>query len=298
MNHPSTFDEEQAALRASCWVYACTRDALELLGTQRRWCLGRLTEVALGADGTARATPADAGGAPLVAQSCGRFVFVREEGSAVPALEIFLGRYAALLRAVSAEAGTLQYEHRLEIAANWKHCVEITLDDYHVDRVHPTTFGPFAARPPHLFYMRDGLHSSMLVRRDGTWQFASFWDECERGAYDFTGYKIHFFFPALVMVTGRDHVYLQHIEARDGRSTTCRTSISSRAGLRLAMTDATPFWGVTCVVNQEDAWVCEHLESRGEQARRHDLLGRTERRIAWFREALAGHRAAFEILEP
>jgi hypothetical protein len=66
---------------------------------------------------------------------CGRFIFVRltKEG---PALDDYLGEYAALLRHCTDNFGDAYHIHAEDWACNWKAGIEITLEGYHVPTVH------------------------------------------------------------------------------------------------------------------------------------------------------------------
>lgn len=89
---------------------------------------------------------------------CGQFIFIR--GNEVgPNLRVSLGEtfddLAALSKALGNEVDTFVSEYD----ANWKVCVENTLDDYHGQFVHPTTFHPMLSGE--FFYSYEG-HQSMM----------------------------------------------------------------------------------------------------------------------------------------
>lgn len=129
----------------------------------------------------------------------GRFVFVALRESAPP-IETFLGRYGALLEAVSHRMGGLRHRWNGLTKANWKLSYEVTLDDYHVSFVHPSTLGATPAPAENLFYDREGHHSHLFGRRDADWTFAAFWEDVANRNFDFTGYKVHHLFPNLLLV--------------------------------------------------------------------------------------------------
>lgn len=72
-------------------------------------------------------------------ETCGRFVFVARDPDAPP-LEMFLGKFAPLLRELSGYIGAETHFGGIAHAANWKLLVENVLECYHCATVHPETF--------------------------------------------------------------------------------------------------------------------------------------------------------------
>ncbi len=87
---------------------------------------------------------------------CGRFVFVRIAPDG-PNLAEYLGEYATVLEHLS-EAFPIAFDEAImPWACNWKHALEVVLEVYHVDAVHPESFGQFAGQGWDCSYV--GRHS-------------------------------------------------------------------------------------------------------------------------------------------
>ena len=73
-------------------------------------------------------------------EHCGEFVFVRERLSEGLSLSEHLGDLFPILASLSAGIGDRIDRNEMTIKANWKICVENTLESYHVGFVHTNTF--------------------------------------------------------------------------------------------------------------------------------------------------------------
>ncbi len=92
-------------------------------------------------------------------EHCGQFVFVRGN-AAGQGLEATLGsKTFSELEVLSNSMGLEIDTFVSEYGANWKICVENTLDEYHAQFVHPTTFRPMLAG--RFLYTYDGDQSKM-----------------------------------------------------------------------------------------------------------------------------------------
>ena len=220
-------------------------------------------------------------------EAIGRFVFATLSASA-PSIGDYLGAYADVFRTLDRSFGALLHRESSPVAANWKRHVEITLDDYHLASVHPTTFGPFADLPVERFYyQRDGAHSCYLRRRDPHWTFGSFWEGVRAGTEDRTGYKIFNCFPNFLIMSSADM---------------CVVSVTSPVAEARSLVDLYLFtWHdrgltpdeeralieFTVTVFHEDRIACERWETSVASLARPPVIGRLEERIAWFRASYA-----------
>src|SRR5262249_1099811 len=77
-----------------------------------------------------------------------------------------------------------------DVAANWRLCMHITLDDYHAVAVHPTTFGRggYLTRAD-MSYFRFGLHSAFLTTPKPD-AFAAMRAGCQAGTFQPACYTI------------------------------------------------------------------------------------------------------------
>jgi phenylpropionate dioxygenase-like ring-hydroxylating dioxygenase large terminal subunit len=212
-------------------------------------------------------------------ETIGRFMFAAI--GAAPALADYLGPYADVYRAVDAALGALIVRDSVELAAHWSRHVEISLDDYHLDTIHPTTFGARSAAPVHEFvYRRDQRHSCYLRRRDPAWSFDAFWTDVHTGVMDQTGYKIFNVFPGIVLATMRDAVVASAVAPMTATRTRLDSYVLRWAGAPAEGTEeiATYFARVFA----EDREACERWQQGSPRA---GVLGRLEERVGWFRAA-------------
>lgn len=151
---------------------------------------------------------------PLVrVEAVGRFVFATWSPTA-PTLRDYLGALHDVYASASAVLGPCIYRESAPLAASWKLHVEISLDDYHIESVHPTTFGAAQPLQPHnVVYQRAGLHSWYLKRRDANWSFDGFWRDVREGRLDRAGYKIFNPFPGGLFAVMREGCFATSVTA-------------------------------------------------------------------------------------
>jgi choline monooxygenase len=214
----------------------------------------------------------------------GTMVFVALD-DAVPPLDQYLGRFATLLRAATSRMGACRHRWSGETKANWKLCYEVTLDDYHVQFVHPESIGKTAIPAWGFLYEREGPHSHMLRRRTADWTFPGFWDNLDRNEYEYAGYKIHHLFPTTFLVATREALLI--------------SSFSPLAPGRTAMDDRVfeltnnplddAFWEEAArnqrQVSDEDRRISEAQQEVIADFARPATFGALEQRVAWFHEA-------------
>jgi len=217
-------------------------------------------------------------------ETCGTMVFAAL-ADAVPPLEDYLDRCAPLIRAVTAQAGTSRHRWTGENAANWKLCYEVTLDDYHVQFVHPQSIGETAIPAWGFVYERDGLHSHMLRRRTPDWTFPGFWENLARGEYEYAGYKIHHLFPNTFIVAMREAVLMTTLSPIDET----RTRVDDRIFELTGNPQDDAFWDTAArtqrQVSGEDRDISEAQQQAVAALARPATFGALEQRVAWFHEA-------------
>jgi choline monooxygenase len=218
-------------------------------------------------------------------ETVGRFVFVTLSAGSAPVRD-YLGAYAALFSAVSGQMGEAFFHDVSPTRANWKLCVEITLDDYHPQVLHPTTLGAGEPlKPFQCYYRRDGIHSCLLKRRDADWTFESYWSDLGAGLVDRTGYKIHHVFPNVLLSFMKDWVILSRYEPEGPGTTRVETT-------QCAWSDEVPTRETTRALTEqsktfleEDRSAVQALHGMLEQKTRADTLGALEERIVWFHDS-------------
>lgn len=245
---------------------------------------------------------------PVEVATCGVLVFGRfaSEGHS-EALEASLGDAFPILEGI---CNPKRAPRRITtpIAANWKLVYHITLDDYHLVAVHPSTFGKDGYLPLEApRYYRLGQHSAYFYGGDDD-AVSQMADECRRGEYHPAGYRIFQLFPNLLLLhvdAGLNwHVILQQYVpvAHDrsvSRSWFFRVPFEPvdrswvHGLLRRVAAPFVPFvlpFFIRKIFHEDNA-ICEGIQSVAGQITGYPILGRHEERIAWFEEVYAAAMA-------
>lgn len=190
-----------------------------------------------------------------------------------------------------------------EVDAHWKLLMNISLDDYHIVAVHPTSFGKAGYLPPDIIhYAHFNTHSAYLPGGSpGTLEAIA--AACREGSYLPERYRIFQFFPGLIvaLIKAMDYmgdsywfVLFQHLEPIGPgrtRSTTRTVPLPFRrkAGrVRTTIRAMTMPWmrlgfRINAVrIHGEDNAACEQLQRIASQAGAQPILSRQEARVGWF----------------
>lgn len=239
----------------------------------------------------------------------GGFLFGRftpPEGG--PDIQTWLGPAYAVLTHISGwlsrPAGGLD----CAVASHWRPVMEISLDDYHLVAVHPTTFGKGGYIPADgVHYERFGAHSAFFRNGDAS-SLLNMVAECEAGTFLPQRYRIIQLFPKLIIsfahalnYLGEGYWYMivQDIvpEAHNKTRTRMRffriPHVPGASALRRALrwlawiSVDRIFRFFARRVHLEDNAACAELQS----VARHDdappRLALHEQRIGWFEMSLA-----------
>jgi len=237
---------------------------------------------------------------------CGEMIFVRfpPEGGG-EGLREFLAEGYPILEAMAAPDRPAT-RFTLNIDAHWKFSHHISLDDYHIVAVHPTTFGKDGHLKPEVVkYHRFGRHSAFLAtEEEGRWQYML--DTCGKGPYRPSHYAIFNIFPnALVSLSntvrlfGVDNWYVTIIRYRAVSRARSQAHVwmfkapfppeeTALSRLTRPLVDRVLPPIVARVVRKimgEDNDVCEGQQRHAGQVRGEQKLSAYERRIGWFEEA-------------
>lgn len=220
---------------------------------------------------------------PVCVASAGKFVFVAVSDT-VPPLAEYLGRYAHLLELWSGRTSGIRDRWHGTTKANWKLPYEVTLDEYHVNFVHATSFRDVAIPVWGCVYEQEGVHSHLLRRRTADWSFENFWSGVASGEYEFAGYKVHHFFPNMFVVVARHMLLITHfIPVAAGETEHHDTML---AGTEFEVDDAT--WDETVASQRtiagEDRTISEAQQSVMGQYRNAPTFGALEERVRWFHQ--------------
>jgi phenylpropionate dioxygenase-like ring-hydroxylating dioxygenase large terminal subunit len=230
--------------------------------------------------------------------TCGSLVFARlsADGERV-GLRDYLGPAAPILSLFTTGA-TPASSSAYEINANWRLSVHMTLDDYHLVAVHPSTFGKDGYLKGDLpRYYRFGPHSAYFTE-GGPSELETMSKACADGAYRPGGYRIFSLFPNLtvIQITAMFHWYivvLVHEPVAKDRAL-IRSAFFEAPFVRdksrfssLLNSIQRPFRNFFFDfyfrrILREDNQVCEKHQRFVGQSRALPKLGAHEERIAWF----------------
>ena len=240
---------------------------------------------------------------PVEVETCGSLVFGRfaPEGGG-ETLEHYLGDAFPIIDTIT-KTSEPPHTHGPPVAAHWKLCVQITLDDYHIVAVHHK---PHYHSDSDLQYPRFGMHSGHFTGHADTLE--SMAAACRAGTYRPDHYRIFNIFPNLAVSLFRasfknePHWYFniqQFVPVAPGK---CEhrgwfhraefLPVEGSALEKLAQpwvervrARAVRFYQDRTA--REDHEVCERLQRVARQIEGWPILGSQETRIGWFEEAYA-----------
>lgn len=238
---------------------------------------------------------------------CGPMIFGRFPGGPDTPLKEWLGDGWDILTHLTAGTRPLTRIDTL-VKAHWKLLIEISLDDYHLVAVHPTTFGKSGYLPTEILrYVHFGAHSAYIPDGDAA-ALGTLASQCRDGSYRARRYRIFQFFPNLIVAVARAIDYLgdsywylvvQHLvpEAHDRTRSTFRIFPLPFARpapplRRLIRAWTQPFMVRSFTyfarrVQKEDSEACEKLQTVVGQAGGEQTLALQEARIGWFEQDYA-----------
>lgn len=244
---------------------------------------------------------------PVEIAACGGLLFGRFPSDAHRgSLAGFLGDTAPLVETLC-PAGMRAHAVSGQVRANWKFLTHISLDDYHIVAVHPSTFGRHGyLKRASVSYARMGLHS-LFTTEEGEDPVARILAACRAGTYRPVDYVIVNLFPSLglsqfhaVDLFGRSYYYLLAF-----RYVPLGPGLSRMEGWLLPAPGSAPRAGALGALDRlaqaatsrvvrhyvrrvqaEDHAVCEGLQTMaGEMDAAQRLSPAFEARIGWFEEA-------------
>ena len=231
---------------------------------------------------------------------CGQFVFGRfPSDGVVEPLEACLGPGFKILEAMSAGShGSTDRTHLL--ASNWRFFSHLTMDDYHLAAVHPTTSGRnnYYLKPDDLDYHRFGLHS-LYLWGDHALTLDGLARDCANGDWRSESYFILSVFPNLIISHAASvdrYIFVSHLTplAPDRTRLTSRIypldrplSVRGKWIRRFAPLAWAAGWVVRRIsrrVLMEDIVAAGRLQETAAQMDVFPMLGAYEERLGWFEE--------------
>ena len=254
------------------------------------------------------ATPKDIGAAltPVEVATCGPLIFGRFRAAGDDeTLEDFLGAGFAVIEALWSIPEATHVMTR-EVKANWRLCVHITVEEYHVPSVHLPYWGRAGyLRRENIGYFRFGRHSAYITHPDSD-GFTRMVAECRARTWRSANYRVLHIFPGFAVSharADREHWYVSAMQflplAPDRTLVRYWSRLSpfpsaveppwydrwlDRFGLMRRLRDRVVAY-YTEKINAQDTGVCEKLQTIASQNGVAPILGRLEERIGWFEDA-------------
>jgi phenylpropionate dioxygenase-like ring-hydroxylating dioxygenase large terminal subunit len=237
---------------------------------------------------------------------CGGLVFARfPSDRPQPDLREYLGSSFDIVEALTAPS-QYQKTFKTDVKANWRLLAHISLDDYHIVAVHPTTFGQSGyLAPGEVSYFRDGLHSAYFSGKSPG-NIADMATACRLRSYVPERYRTLHLFPNLILshthilsfagvsvwyvivlfyiptAAGRTelHVFFQPSPFSSRGTGVRRLAHDMFEGIRSRIVDY-----YTRNVIAEDNIACEKLQENACKQNGKIYLAAQEQRIAWFEDS-------------
>jgi phenylpropionate dioxygenase-like ring-hydroxylating dioxygenase large terminal subunit len=260
-------------------------------------------------------TPKEMGAAltPVEVATCGPLIFGRFRAAGDDEmLEDFLGESFPIIEGLWRSAADPRETVR-EVKANWRLCVHITVEEYHVPSIHLPYWGKAGyLKREAIGYFRVGRHSAYFTHPDPD-LFTRMAAECRAGTWRSANYRVFHIFPGFAVAharADREHWYISAMQfmplAPDRtlvRYWTCLSPFPSAVEPpwydRLLDRYRFSRWLRDRIVlyysekiQAQDTNVCERLQTIARQLGPAPILGRLEERIWWFEDAYEEAMAA------
>jgi phenylpropionate dioxygenase-like ring-hydroxylating dioxygenase large terminal subunit len=241
---------------------------------------------------------------PVEIATCGNLIFGRfPSEQQKETLQEYLGPGFDILKGMW-NIKRKPYFEATDIKANWRLGHHVSMDDYHIVAVHPSSFGKNGYLPMELTtYFRFGRHSSYFWNESGK-AVHKMAEDINNGTYEPYVYRILQFFPNLICVhfeaAGTWYGLLQQYVPVAYNKTVLHSYYyempfqpkdqSFFKGLIRRI--ARPFLPLFIPyfmrkIIREDNEVCERQQDVAEQMNQFPIFGKQEERIAWFEENYA-----------
>lgn len=235
--------------------------------------------------------------------TCGALVFGRfQSKESAESLEEFLGDGFTVIQAMFG-AETSPHRTTMESQANWRLLTHISLDEYHLVAVHPSTFGKYGYLGKDVVkYFRIGPHNAYLAGTDDG-GFERVVASCREGTpHPQGGYGMIQIFPNSSFLQVRTAmswyvVFINYLPVAHDRTlirvwfAPAHFRYEDRSWVRRLARKVLEPWLPPFVryylrkVLKEDSDACEKSQRVVRQIDGAPILGRHEERIGWFEEA-------------
>jgi phenylpropionate dioxygenase-like ring-hydroxylating dioxygenase large terminal subunit len=224
-------------------------------------------------------------------ETCGQLVFVKKQTEQHLSLSEFLGHGYNTLLQTSQAFGKLIDCNEMVVNANWKIVVENTLEAYHINQVHTTTFKPIFGEQKE--FNKDNIHTSIQV--DLHTDFQKIEGMYQSRPYKLDGYFHLYIFPNLTLASSYGSSFsLQHFVPLNANQTSFVSyvfqtklddgQLSRKEQIMLnAMNDSIVNFNRT--VFEEDKYICEKVQEGVVMTSKLGILSTEEERVLEFHKA-------------
>lgn len=221
---------------------------------------------------------------------CGQLIFVRKKLGNYQSLQSFLGDAYEILFQTSQSFGKLIDCNQMQVDANWKIVVENTLEAYHINQVHKTTFKPIFGEQKS--FKKDSIHTSINV--DLKTDFSKIEEIYQHRPYKIDGYFHLFIFPNLTLASSYGSSFsLQHfVPISETQTSFVSYVFQTRLDANLsrkqqvilsAMNETIVDFNRT--VFEEDKYICEQVQDGVVMTNKLGILSIEEERVLEFHKA-------------
>jgi phenylpropionate dioxygenase-like ring-hydroxylating dioxygenase large terminal subunit len=139
----------------------------------------------------------------LVPEICGKFLFASNNKGD---LKNHLGSFYNSLKNITLNTENCEFEKKIDYDANWKLCVENSIDEYHIVKVHPTNAGFFGFMKNYKYFdEKKNLILFSSTDKNRNLSYDKFKKNCNKNIFDYEGYKIFYVYPNLFL-----HIYFDY----------------------------------------------------------------------------------------
>ena len=141
----------------------------------------------------------------LVPEICGKFLFASyKKGN----LKKSLGKLFKVIEKILNDINKLEFSDAVEYNANWKLCVENSLDEYHIVKVHPTNAGYYGFMKNYK-YFEEGKNLILFSSESSkdNLDYNEFCKNTLNNKFDYKGYKIFNLFPSTSLIIYFGFIY-------------------------------------------------------------------------------------------
>jgi phenylpropionate dioxygenase-like ring-hydroxylating dioxygenase large terminal subunit len=241
---------------------------------------------------------------PIEIATCGSLIFGRfRQPGGSETLEQFLGDAFPIVEALWRPPANPRVMVR-EVKANWRLCVQISVEEYHVPAVHYPIWGRSGyLQRDRIGYFRLGSHSVYFIDPDPD-GLARMAGACRNGTWRSSDYRVFHIFPGFAVSefrADREHWYVSAMQYQPVAKDRSLVRYWFRPSPFPPAVD--PPWYDRVLdrfnnplrhrivahyarkITGQDVAVCERLQSVAQQIDPAPTIGRLEERIGWFEAA-------------